>query len=740
MCATTSTARPDQAEVIAYDGGRVAVAAVPGAGKTYVLKELAARLIEEKKAAPNQLLMLTYMRTGAMNLRERIQTELAARGRSASGLRVMTIHAFCHQLLQRHGAHLLGNGRTLISQGEQRMRLVRGLELYLSEDGHEEAWLQNWNTRERVTQDSDKFFQAQGWSLEAAAGTISAAKAYRLPMAKAAELVRQLGFHEVAFVAEYYDREMQQQEQLDYDDLISLSIRLFEEDPALLQNFQKKFRYVLEDEAQDSTYTQQLLVEMLTRESGNLMRVGDTNQAILSTFTFNDPQYFRDFLHSARRLPLQQSGRSARRIQEMANDLVAIGLRHPEAARVNAFEAQQLQPSSSGQQNPDDVPGAIKFWVSEKIADQDERIAAAVLKYLAARAPEPGQPPSVGILTTSNKRASEIGKRLRSLGIDVWMPGESEVATEEVLLVLAEVFRFLCLKNKQQESMPLILSILKRLQALHDHPLDDAESLTAWCRQATLSSIPFIYPDLPAALGGSPLPRRPETVTERDYLALLNLGEVLRDLLSLRHRPVVELIAWSCDRLFPDPATQLAGHQLAMMLRREYFRHPDMDLDQAVDFVEALCRQKRAGILKSDAGDDAVTAPVMVATVHKSKGMEFDTVFIADLTPRGYPWEVLEKVDGYAIDANRRRIAIRAIEAHGDGKPWSPEGVVRQAAYDEVGEKLRLLYVALTRAKRCLVLSTTTAKEGGWNPRPLGWPTHVQMLKQAFGRPEPDGR
>lgn len=735
-----STARPDQAEVIAYDGGRVAVAAVPGAGKTYVLKELAARLIEEKKAAPSQLLLLTYMRTGAMNLRERIQGELLARGRSASGLRVMTIHAFCHQVLQRHGAHLLGSGRTLISQGEQRMRLVRGLELYLSERERWNAWMDGWRSQDWLLKDPKRLDNAQGWSRDAAASVISAAKAYGLPMGDAAAVMRQLGFDEVAFVAEYYDREMQQRDQLDYDDLIALAIRLFEDDPALLRRYQKQYRYILEDEAQDSTYAQQVLIGMLSEESGNLLRVGDTNQAILSTFTFNDPQYFRDFLHTARRLPLEQSGRSARRIQAMANRLVAIGLQHPDALRVNAFEDQTLRPSESGQQNPADDPDAIRFWTHGTMAEQDERIAVAVQRRLQDLGPSDGTGPVIGILTRYNDRANEIGKRLQALGIEVWLPTADDAESDVTLLILADVFRFLCLQFRPgEESLLLVLRILDRLQTLRGEPLENYGALQQWSQHLSHRCLPFVYPDLPESWGGAGLPPRPLSVSERDYLRLLHLGDVLHDLLSLRHRPVVDLLAWACERLFDRPVARLAGHQLAMALRREYFRQPDMDLDQACDYVETLVRQRRSGLLRTDVSDQPNAAPVMVATVHKSKGMEFDTVIVVDVSAKTYPWQVDSKVSDYDLDANRRRIAIRAIEASADGHPWTADEVVRQAAYDEVGESLRLLYVAITRAKRRLVLSTTTAQEGGFRRRLPGWPTHVQTLRQEFGSPQAEG-
>ncbi|MBC7541558.1 MAG: ATP-dependent helicase, partial [Candidatus Sericytochromatia bacterium] len=701
-----TTARPDQARVIAYRGGLAAVAAVPGAGKTFVLKELAARLIEDKLATPSQLLMLTYMRTGATNLRDRIKAELAFRGRSASGLRVMTIHAFCHQLLQRHAAHLIGGERNLISEPERWMFLNLGLELFLSHPDQMVLWMDSWASAQRIRRDDEFRRKVMGYSVAAASDAISAAKAYGISESVTTTAMLAQRFPEVAFLIGHYARELTRRQMIDYDDLVAMTIALLDAHPELLARYQRQYRFVLEDEAQDSTFAQQRLLLLLTAASGNLLRVGDTNQAILSTFTFNDPKYFREFLHQADRMPLEESGRSAAAIQNLANRLVEVGLAHPEADRVQAFERQTLKPSSMGQTNPVSDPDAVRFWLFDTPATQDAAVVAEIQARLAVLQAAGEQPPLIGVLTRSNDRAEMIGKMLASVGIDAWLPGRAEAEADVALIAMSQVLRFLCLRrDKQEGQLLLILRILDRVQNLRRAPLDDLDALLVWSAQLRHRAVHFIYPELPVELGGG-LPQRPLSISEGDYRKLLDLSAVLKELMGLRHRPLVELLAWTCERLFPEPGPTLAAHRLALSLRREYYRQPDMDLDQACDFVEELCRKPgRLGMISGNFDEEGPPPAVMVATVHKAKGMEFDTVFVLDVTAANYPWIVEDTVKPGDVDYLRKRIAIRAIEGVHEHQPWTSDDVVRQARYDEVGEGMRLLYVAITRAKSRLVMS-----------------------------------
>lgn len=727
-----STPRPDQAKVIAYAGGAVAVAAVPGAGKTFVLKELAARLIEERQAAPSQLLLLTYMRTGALNLRDRIQTELAARGRSASGLRVMTIHAFCHQLLARHAAHLVTSEHSMISEAERWMLLTLGLEQFLTDRANFEAWQASWATAELMATRPKHLETLQGYALTAASEAVSAMKAFRLPVDEAVAVMARQGFPEVAHLLRFYHDELKRRHQLDYDDLVAETIALLEAQPALAAKYQRHYRFVLEDEAQDSTYAQQRLLGLLTAGHGNLLRVGDTNQAILSTFTFNDPKYFRDFLHQAERLPLEESGRSARAIQRLANQLIDIGLAHPRHDRVQAFERQLLKPSSIGQSNPPDELGAIRFLAFPDIRAQDAWLVQAIRKRLAELNPAEGSGPVIGVLTRSNARADAIGKALAEVGIQAWMPGKPVVEADLALVILADVVRFLCLRPKPGEGLLLLIwRILDNWQLYHQRACDDAAALHAWIKTLDRKgqAMRFVFPEL---VGGS-LPARPPEVSEADYARLLDLCDAMRELLSIRHRPLVEVIAWACERLFATAGAVIAAHRLALALRRAYYRNPEMDLEDACDFIEDLVRKsRRSGMMLSGFDEDEVRPAVMVTTVHKSKGMEFDTVYVADVVANGYPWQANDEVRSWDLDKRRSRIAMRAMEAYAlAGEAAEPEAVVQQANYDEIGESLRLLYVAITRAERRLVL--TSHREPPW-PRysgPLGWPWHVQKLMEA---------
>ncbi|MBU6428612.1 MAG: UvrD-helicase domain-containing protein, partial [Cyanobacteria bacterium REEB65] len=111
-----ATLRPAQEQALAYRSGRLAIAAAPGAGKTFILTRLIVRLIADLGVRPDEILVLTYMRSAALHFRQRVAAELARRGQTARGLRAMTLHAFCQSILQRHAQTY----ETLETAGEER--------------------------------------------------------------------------------------------------------------------------------------------------------------------------------------------------------------------------------------------------------------------------------------------------------------------------------------------------------------------------------------------------------------------------------------------------------------------------------------------------------------------------------------------------------------------------------------------------------------------------------------------
>ncbi|MDY7038033.1 MAG: ATP-dependent helicase, partial [Thermodesulfobacteriota bacterium] len=171
---------------------------------------------------------------------------------------------------------------------------------------------------------------------------------------------------------ENYQKLLQQCQLIDYDEMILGALRVLEND-RIRQQWQDRVFAVFEDEAQDSTPLQAKLLEILARDSAassdsketlNLVRVGDPNQAINSTFTPADPIYFRDFCQDCQQLErlatMQQAGRSSQIIIDAAN-FVLKWVNHSQLAGTEKpFQEQKIQPVPSGDpQYPNPSPTGL---------------------------------------------------------------------------------------------------------------------------------------------------------------------------------------------------------------------------------------------------------------------------------------------------------------------------------------------------------------------------------------------
>jgi len=119
-----------------------------------------------------------------------------------------------------------------------------------------------------------------------------------------------------------YQRALAYRGAVDFDDLIRLALTLLESDEEFLERLRYRYPFILEDEAQDSSLTQQRILELLSGQNGNWVRVGDPNQAIFETFTTANPDLLRDFIKNNNHADMPESGRSQPSVLAVANHLI----------------------------------------------------------------------------------------------------------------------------------------------------------------------------------------------------------------------------------------------------------------------------------------------------------------------------------------------------------------------------------------------------------------------------------
>lgn len=696
------TLRPAQREILGYQGGHLAVSAVPGAGKTFILTHLAAHLIGTLKVKPSHILILTYMRSAANTFKTRITKELAKQGIGAYGLQAMTIHAFCLSVVRRALAD--EEGLAILSEPEQFRILQDGLEAFFRDPARKKDWEARYQSKD--AKENDRFDPIQA-TCQAARKVISAAKNFELAPLTVEQLLAEQP--ELGFLTRYYAETLDRMNLMDYDDLVQGAIRFLKEDQTLLAWYQKKARFVMEDEAQDSTPAQAELIRLLTSPEeggqGNLVRVGDSNQAIMTSFTFNDPRYFREFCHnpSVKHVPMDESSRSALPVIGLANRLIDLTEKHSDPSIRQTFETIRVRPATAGKENP--PPNRTPTWTLYESRETEQLEVLAAARSFLHEHPEQ----RAAVLVFSNAMREEYRDKALALDLPLYEDSrKSSNLSRAVIELLGKTLDFLSIPAERQTEA--FLGVLDATLAIRGERWRDKKAVTRF-----LSGIPLeglIYPP------GLP-PARPKELSENDYLALVRVTLALRDLLGARHLPANELLPTIADRLLADERSPLISAKAAAIALR-YAPEGNDPLERIRLELERLnAAGGREIIASSEELAPREPGQLEILTLHKSKGAEFDAVWLPSLGYFYFPWQ---PNDGLIRD-RQSFLAEQAILQYATKKPLPLKEAEKEAQRLLISERLRLLYVGITRAEREIHLSCYCGGTG----KPLA-PNHVLDL------------
>ncbi|PLX99669.1 MAG: ATP-dependent DNA helicase PcrA [Desulfuromonas sp.] len=242
---------PPQQEAVQSCDGPLLILAGAGSGKTRALTRRVAWLIRENGVAPRQILAVTFTNKAAGEMRERVAELLG----SAEGLWVSTFHSACVRILRQDIQRIGYDSHFTIYDDQDQERLLKNL-------------LKDMHVPEK--------------SLKPRAAAIAIDSAKNKGLYPDAMPRNDHYAKLIASVYEQYQQRLQESNALDFNDLLLLTLRLFEEVPEALQYWQDRFRYVLVDEFQDTNKVQYRLVRLLAEQHRNLCVVGDDDQSIYS--------------------------------------------------------------------------------------------------------------------------------------------------------------------------------------------------------------------------------------------------------------------------------------------------------------------------------------------------------------------------------------------------------------------------------------------------------------------------
>ena len=287
---------PEQLKAVMTTDGPLLILAGAGSGKTRVLTHRIAYIISEKGIQPRNILAVTFTNKAAGEMRERVKHILGAVG---DRVWVSTFHSACVRIL-RNNITKLGYGENfVIYDDREQLGVIKGAMAAL-------------NINEKL------------FAPKAIAGRIDQAKNHLLNASSYAAMAKDFFSERAAKVYAAYEEAMRKNNALDFNDLIMLTVRLFNEHPDILKSYQEQLRYIMVDEYQDTNHAQYKLIKMLASGHRNLCVVGDDDQSIYAwrgADISNILDFEKDY-KDAVVIRLEQNYRSTKNIIKAAGEVV----------------------------------------------------------------------------------------------------------------------------------------------------------------------------------------------------------------------------------------------------------------------------------------------------------------------------------------------------------------------------------------------------------------------------------
>ena len=721
--------RPKQQAVLDYEGGWMGVAAVPGAGKTRTLSALAAKLLTEVPLEPGQeVLIVTLVNAAVGNFSRQIRSFLRREGLIAGyGYRVRTLHGLANDIVRERPALVgLSDNFTIVDQREADEILegavtawlygnMDDLAVYIEPEELEKRYIREKQMPRLMVNVAGNFIrQAKDW-MWMPGDVENALDAFDMPL-PLAEMC--------ADIYRRYQQGLRYRGGVDFQDLTRLALKALQEDPDYLARLRWRWQYILEDEAQDSDQLQEQILRALAGDDGNWVRVGDPNQSIYETFTTADPRYLREFLElpqvEARELP--NSGRSQQRVMDLANQLIDWSGRHP-VAGVRAYEAlgePYVLPTPDGdpQPNPPDNPGGVHLHGEGMPPGEEVKLVVRSVRQWLRDNPDK----SAAILVPRNQRGYDVVQSLKAAEVPYVEMLRSTTNTREVAGSIYHVLAYLAAptdagklarvyrvfhrdEKEDEEAAPRIINVARLLRSCPQVETYINPQGDDWLDEVTADE-----PEL------------------REHLA--DFRRAVRSLQAAATLPVDQLVLTIAQAIFRADVDLAVAYSLSLQLRRDGIAQQQNRLPGEsetwglLNYAERLAEiakneRKFMGMSEEETGFDADRhrGEVTVATMHGAKGLEWDRVYLMSVNSYGFPsaelgdsfigekWFVRDELN---LDAEARA-QLRALYV---GENYTMGAATQAARVEYAAERLRLLYVGITRAREELVMTWNTGRRG----------------------------
>ena len=623
--------RADQKPVLDYKSGSMAISAVPGAGKTTILLALIIKLINQG-VTPSNIFVLTYMDSAARNFRERIKNMCP---NSTQLPNISTIHGLALKIIKENANYerLNLDSDFDICDDTQRMRIIKSI--------------------------AGKFTKTESDEFDRAISVIKLQEGNIDTPSTDKKIEKFKNFYRE------YQAKLREENLIDYDDILIMSVKLLENNPDILEYYQNICEYIIEDEAQDSSGVQQRLIALLSGKYKNLVRCGDINQAITTTFSNADVEGFRQFIKTAdKTVEMNHSQRCTQEVMTLANNLVNYG----NEILPKAFFTSYMQ----GVEGKNPVSENAIFSRVFENAFAERNFILKEIKNILTR----NKDATIGILLRNNYQVASWAGFINDAGL-------KSITRSESL--------------GQKGVFNTIFAILKFIQ----NPFDNEVVVSTY---ETLSDLGFYKQRLQLEIRAS---ERPFIQKDGDDIESNDLAQFLWDMqywLNSSTLPLEELVIRIGLFYYTSDIEKSNVYLIATLVKR---LSSNAKFNLVLQRLEEISKKPTLSGFKffsEEEDKDAMKGKVQIMTLHKSKGDEFEYVFLPEMAEKNLSIDVKK--------AKTKSSTIFMEEVRGFNPHYKKKSELELREFNSE-ESLRLLYVAITRAQKKLYI-TTSAKAKGW--------------------------
>ena len=747
--------------------GPLMVVAGPGTGKTELLSMRTANILRKTDTAPENILCLTFTESGAAAMRKRL-TEII--GKDAYKVAIHTFHSFGSEIINRYGEYFyhgadfrpaselssyellrsifdaldfsnplsgkmndeythLSDTLTTISElkksgltNEELLKLLDANDTVL--DAVESDLVEAFATRVSTKTASslgpiaNKLAEIEPSDMPPGIASLSNVLALSLAHAVDASVeqdsskpltawknqhmekneVGQLVFKDrkrsrklraVSFLYYQYLMRMQEAELYDFDDMVLRVVHAMEVFPDLLYNLQERYLYLMVDEFQDTNLAQARILYNLTDtqtgDAPNIMVVGDDDQAI---YSFQGAEVgnilgFRDRFESVHIITLTDNYRSANVILETARKVITQGQN-----RLESY-IEDIDKTLTAHKTAKDAQVELRRYAR---VEDERRMTVARIK---ARIDDGTEPGSIAVLARRHHELVSLLPYFADAGVQVSYERRDNVLESEVIVQLLTLVRIVCsiAAGELDDADALLPTLLSHPAWGYDNESVWKLSLNAYKHRGgwleEMSTVPEFKPlhDWLVDMAKSCLNQPAELVI--DTLT----GYPAEDRTDGKfHSPLYPyFFSESMRTSSPDEyVSYLEALRTIRAKLRDYRPDASLGLQDFVDFVD-LHQRLGSAITSVRIRAESSKGSVNLMTAHKSKGLEFDHVYVIGAVDSAWGEQV--------------RTRSRLI-GYPENLPIRPSG-------DTSDERLRLFFVAMTRARRTLTISSSSTNETG---------------------------